>query len=76
MAFTPSPLAVLLQPFVAGDVTFGVVFGIFIVALFALIVIVLRWAIGRDREGRAAWRARQAGGGGTPNGDSPPPPGP
>ncbi len=44
------------------DVAFLVGFGIFLVALAVLAVITLTWAVRRDRRGRAAWRARRAGG--------------
>ncbi len=75
MALPPVPLALVLQPLVASDVAFAVVFGVFLVALLTLIVIVVRWAIRRDRQGRAAWRERQAGGTAAADGDTPPPPG-
>jgi hypothetical protein len=46
----------------ADVVAFGVVFGAFVVAFVVLVVITLRWAIRRDRAGRAEWlRRRQAG---------------
>ncbi len=51
--------AQLLEPLLASDVTFFVLFGIFVAAFVVLCVIVLRWAIRRDSAGRAAWRARQ-----------------
>jgi hypothetical protein len=43
----------------ASNVPFAIIFGIFVVALVVLIVIVLMWAIRRDRAGRAEWRQRQ-----------------
>ena len=46
-------------PLLASDTAFFVTFGIFVVALVALIVIVLTWAIRRDRAGRAAWLLRR-----------------
>jgi hypothetical protein len=36
-----------------------VIFGIFVVALLALVVIVILWAVRHDVAGRRAWRARQ-----------------
>jgi hypothetical protein len=75
MAVTPASLALFSPPLAANDVAFGIIFGIFVLALLTLIVIVLRWAIGRDRQGRAAWRSRQIGGANSTNGDSPVPPG-
>jgi len=54
------------------DVTFGIIFGIFVVALLALIVIVLTWAIRRDCQGRAAWRQRQESRAAPAEGDAPP----
>ena len=41
------------------SVAFAVIFGIFVAALLVLIVIVLMWAVRRDRAGRAEWRRRQ-----------------
>ena len=38
---------------------FFVIFGIFVAAMVALVVIVLTWAIRRDKAGRAAWLRRQ-----------------
>jgi hypothetical protein len=58
VSFPPS--SSLQSPFLAADnVAFAIVFGIFIVALLTLIVIVVLWAIRRDRKGRIAWRERQ-----------------
>jgi hypothetical protein len=54
------------------SVAFGVIFGIFLVALLVLIVIVLRWAIRRDRQGRELWKQRQASTMAPPEGDAPP----
>lgn len=43
----------------ASNVAFDVAFGIFLVALAVLFVVVLTWAIRRDRQGRAAfWQRR------------------
>jgi hypothetical protein len=74
MTLTSAPLALLLGPLAASDVTFGVIFGIFVVALLTLIVIVVRWAVRRDRQGRAAWVARRTDGAGPSNGNTPVPP--
>jgi hypothetical protein len=62
MAHAPALLSLQLRPLLASDVAFAVVFGIFVVALLTMIVIVITWALRRDREGRAAWRQRQQGG--------------
>jgi hypothetical protein len=43
----------------AGNTAFFVIFGIFVVAILALAVIVIRWAVRHDVAGRKAWRARQ-----------------
>jgi hypothetical protein len=75
MTIPSAPLALISAPLAANDVAFGVIFGSFFVALLTLIVIVLRWSIRRDRQGRAAWRSRQTGGAGSTNGDTPLPPG-
>jgi hypothetical protein len=37
---------------------FIAVFSVFIAATLVLIVLTLRWAIRRDREGRAEWRSK------------------
>jgi hypothetical protein len=47
----------------ASNAAFFTLFGIFVVATFVLSFITVRWAIRRDRVGRAAWRERQQGGG-------------
>jgi hypothetical protein len=39
-------------------VGFDVVFAVFVLAMLVLIFLVLRWAIRRDRVGRADWRER------------------
>jgi hypothetical protein len=44
----------------AGNTAFYVLFGIFVVAIVALAVIVIMWAVRHDMAGRAAWRERQA----------------
>jgi hypothetical protein len=62
-------------PVLASNVPFAIIFGIFVVALVALIVIVLTWAIRRDRAGRVAWRERQQERGAGGEGDLPPTPG-
>jgi hypothetical protein len=46
-------------PLAAVNAAFVVLFGIFVVALLVLIVVVLTWAVRRDRTGRAAWKQRQ-----------------
>jgi len=43
----------------AGNTAFFVIFGIFVVAMIALAVIVIMWAVRHDLAGRQAWRARQ-----------------
>ena len=43
----------------AGNTAFFVIFGIFVVAIIALAVIVIMWAVRHDLAGRQAWRARQ-----------------
>jgi hypothetical protein len=43
----------------AGNTAFFVIFGIFVVAMIALAVIVIMWAVRHDLAGRRAWRARQ-----------------
>jgi uncharacterized membrane protein YccC len=75
MAFTPAA-ALSSPPFVASSsVAFGVIFGIFVAALLVLIVIVVLWALRRDRAGRALWRQRQQEGGAAgSNGARPPRP--
>jgi hypothetical protein len=71
-----------LLPLLGSDAAFGVIFGIFVLALLALVVIVLRWAFRHDKAGRAAWRQRQldrqlppaAPGGAAPESGVPPAP--
>ncbi len=43
----------------AGNTAFYVIFGIFVVAMLALAVIVVVWAVRHDLAGREAWRRRQ-----------------
>jgi hypothetical protein len=43
----------------AGNTAFFVIFAIFVVAMLALVVIVIVWAVRHDVDGRKAWRARQ-----------------
>jgi hypothetical protein len=76
MTFVPALLSQHIRPLLASDVAFGVLFGIFVVALLALIVIVLLWAFRRDRAGRAAWRQRQQERTSAAEGDVPPAPHP
>jgi len=70
--------AALLTPPAAPGIGRGVrvLFGLFIVALLVLIVIVLTWAIRRDKQGRAAWRQRQQDRNSAAGGDVPPAPRP
>lgn len=42
----------------ASDAAFGIVFGVFVLALAVLAVVAIRWGIRRDRPGREAWRRR------------------
>ena len=76
MSFFPPLFLSGPRPLLASDVTFGVLFGIFVAALLVLIVIVLTWAIRRDRQGRAAWRQRQLDRSPAAEGDVPPAPRP
>jgi ABC-type branched-subunit amino acid transport system permease subunit len=73
MALTP---VLPSLPLVASSsVAFGIIFGIFVAALLVLIVIVVLWAVRRDRAGRALWRQRQQeGGAAESNGSQPPRP--
>ncbi|MGH8995925.1 MAG: hypothetical protein ACRDYB_07860 [Acidimicrobiales bacterium] len=48
----------LLGPAPATDLAFGVVFGVFALALLVLAVVAIRWGVRRDRPGREAWKAR------------------
>ena len=74
MVFFPTPLFSGLRPLLAAnDVAFGVLFGIFVVALLTLVVIVAIWVIRRDRQGRAAWLQRQQDRSAAAEGDGPPP---
>ncbi len=43
----------------AGNTAFFVIFGVFVVAMIALAVIVIMWAVRHDLAGRQAWRERQ-----------------
>ena len=74
MSFYPALLFLRPRPLLASDVAFGVLFGVFVVALLALIVIVVVWAVRRDRQGRAAWRQRQLDRSSAAEGDVPPTP--
>jgi hypothetical protein len=74
MASLPALLSLRPQPLLASDVAFAVVFGIFVVAMLTLIVVVVTWAIRRDRDGRAAWRQRQQDRSAATEGDVPPAP--
>lgn len=44
---------------VAADAAFDAVFGVFVAALVVLAVVTMRWAVRRDRAGRASWLDRQ-----------------
>ncbi len=46
----------------ASDVAFGIVFGVFVLALLVLAVIAIRWGVRKDRPGRQAWRQRHLDG--------------
>jgi membrane protein implicated in regulation of membrane protease activity len=74
MALTSARHSPSLALLLASNVAFSITFGIFVIALAALIVIVLRWAIRRDRTGRVAWRQRQQEKMAGPEPDGPPPP--
>jgi len=52
------------------NTAFGVVFGLFLAGFAVLCFLTLRWAVRRDRRGRAAWLARQAEA--SPDGEAPP----
>lgn len=54
------PVTALLGPAPATDVAFGVVFGVFVLAILVLAVLAIRWGVRRDRPGREAWKARHA----------------
>lgn len=56
----PPTIAGALPHLLAANVAFDAVFGVFVVALVVLSVITLRWAVRRDRAGRAEWLRRQA----------------
>jgi hypothetical protein len=43
----------------AGNTAFFVIFGVFVLALLALVVITIMWAVRHDTAGRKAWRTRQ-----------------
>lgn len=67
---------------VAAGAAFYGVFGVFVVAFFVLAFLSVRWAVRRDRVGRAAWAARRqaaqqaAPRGGAPSESGPLPGGP
>jgi hypothetical protein len=56
-------LTLAARPLLASDTAFFALFGVFVVAIVVLTFITLRWAIRRDKAGRAAWRERQQDGG-------------
>jgi hypothetical protein len=55
-------LALAPHPELASNTAFFALFGVFVVAIVVLTFITLRWAIRRDKAGRAAWRERQTAG--------------
>jgi hypothetical protein len=57
----------------ASNAPFYILFGIFIVALLILVVVVLTWAIRRDRAGRAVWLKRRQDKATAADRDAPPP---
>jgi hypothetical protein len=59
------------MPLLASNTAFFVIFGVFVVALLALIVIILTWAIRRDRAGRSAWMLRRQQQAASGEGDGP-----
>lgn len=76
VAMSLAPLPV--PPVVGADVAFDAVFGVFVVAVVVLSVITLRWALRRDRAGRAQWlrrRREELGEGARPNTNGRKPPG-
>jgi membrane protein implicated in regulation of membrane protease activity len=46
---------------VSADAAFYAVFGVFVGAFVVLVVVTMRWAVRRDRTGRAEWLRRQEG---------------
>lgn len=44
---------------VSADAAFYAVFGVFVGAFVVLVVVTVRWAVRRDRTGRAEWLRRQ-----------------
>ena len=67
------PPALLLAS--AGNTAFYVIFGIFVLAMVALVIIVIMWAVRHDLSGRQAWRQRQEGRQNGSGPSTPPPPG-
>jgi uncharacterized membrane protein YdbT with pleckstrin-like domain len=49
----------LVTPIVATNVAFFVVFGIFVVAIVALAVFIVVWAVRHDMAGWKIWRGQQ-----------------
>ena len=49
----------LVTPIVATNAAFFVVFGIFVVAIVALAVFIIVWAVRHDRAGWKIWRKEQ-----------------
>jgi hypothetical protein len=59
---TPSTLERVLPTLASSNAAFFTLFGVFIVAMFVLIFLTLRFVIRRDRAGRKAWLERQSQG--------------
>jgi len=57
---TAATFGVVPTVLLGADVAFDAVFSVFVVAFVVLAVVTVRWAIKRDRAGRAAWVRRQA----------------
>lgn len=62
-----------MSALLGADAAFYAVFGVFVAAFVVLVVVTLRWAVRRDRVGRAEWVRRQqdAGRAGTADGSPP-----
>lgn len=60
---TAAPMGAIVRlgfvPLLGADAVFYVVFGVFVLAFAVLVVVTTRWAVRRDRAGRAAWVERQ-----------------
>lgn len=62
MPTAPDPFVTTTPHLLGADVAFDVVFAVFVVAFAVLAVVTVRWAVKRDRAGRADWVRRQAPG--------------